>query len=226
MKIHTDIIQGSDEWHALRCGILTASEMKLIITPGKMQYAQNDKYRSHLYELLAQRVTQHVEPSYISDAMLRGMDDEITARSMYSEKYAPVTEVGFITNDKWGFALGCSPDGLVGDDGMIEVKSRCQKYQMETIISGKMPDEYMLQVQTALLVSERKWCDFITYCGGMHMMVIRVDADADTQEKIIEAAKNFEEQMKDKMAQYRKRISDSTARLFPTERKIETEMFA
>src|SRR3546814_6407235 len=72
----TDLIQGSEEWLQARCGLLTASEMKLIVTP-TLKAANNDKTRTHLYELLAQRVTGYVEPHYISDDMLRGMDDEI-----------------------------------------------------------------------------------------------------------------------------------------------------
>ncbi len=69
---YPDLIQGSDEWKSARCGLLTASEMKLIITPTTLKIASNDKERAHLYELLAQRITRYVEPSYISDDMLRG----------------------------------------------------------------------------------------------------------------------------------------------------------
>src|SRR3546814_11524267 len=107
--------------------------MKLIVTP-TLKAANNDKTRTHLYELLAQRVTGYVEPHYISDDMLRGMDDEIIARDEYTKHHAPVEQTGFITNDKWGFTIGYSPDGLVGDDGLIECKSRRQKYQVQTII--------------------------------------------------------------------------------------------
>ena len=102
---HADVVQGDEAWHAVRCGLLTASEMALIITP-TLKAASNEKERSHLYELLAQRITRYVEPRYIGDDMLRGMDDEITARPLYAKKYAPIQEVGFITNDKWGFTIG------------------------------------------------------------------------------------------------------------------------
>ena len=116
---HHDLEQGSDEWLAARCGILTASEMKLIVSP-TLKPASNDKERAHLYELLAQRITGHVEPHYVTDDMLRGHEDEVEARILYAERYAPVESAGFITNGKWGFTLGYSPDGLVGDDGLIE----------------------------------------------------------------------------------------------------------
>ncbi len=97
---HTEVLQGSDEWFALRCGLMTASEMKLIITPKNLQYASNDKERSHLYELVAQRITQYVEPSYIGDDMIRGQEDEITARELYAANYCAPGQMelaGFIT---------------------------------------------------------------------------------------------------------------------------------
>ena len=216
--------QGSGQWYDARRGLLTASEIKLILTPAKLQYADNDKSRTHLYELLAQRISGHTEASYISDDMLRGMEDEIIAREKYKELYADVKEVGFITNDKWGFKLGYSPDGLVGADGLIEVKSRRQKYQIETIISGEAPIDYMLQLQTGLLVSERSWLDFITYCGGLPMFTTRVYPDEVVHKAITEAAYMFEKKLQEKLTTYYCQISDDNNRLIPTERRIEQEM--
>ena len=191
IRYHFDIEQGSEEWHALRCGILTASEMKFIVTP-TLKPASNDKERAHLFELLGQRITQHTEPRYISDDMLRGQDDEIEARIRYAEHYAPVTECGFVTNDDLGFVIGYSPDGLVDDDGLIECKSRRQKFQVETILADKVPEKYMLQIQTGLLVTGREWLDFVSYCAGLPMFVKRVFPDARYQEAIIAAAIGFE----------------------------------
>jgi predicted phage-related endonuclease len=219
---HTELVQGSDEWLAARCGILTASEMKLILTP-TLKVAANEKERAHLFELLAQRITGYVEPHYISDDMLRGREDEILARSLYAEHYAPVTEIGFLTNNRWGFTIGYSPDGLVGDDGAIECKSRRAKFQVETLINRGMPDDYMLQCQTGLLVSERRWIDFISYCGGMHMISIRVYPDEKIQNAIVEAAGAFEERLAVKMDQYYQSVA-SGIRLIPTERIVEQEM--
>ena len=224
VKYHPDLIQGSDEWLAARCGLLTASEMKLIITPAKLAYASNDKERAHLYDLLAQRITKYTEPTYISDDMLRGLNDELDAKQYYEKHYSKVQDMGFITNDKWGFTLGYSPDGLVGDDGVIEIKGRRQKYQVETILSGKMPDDYLIQVQTGLLVSERKWCDFISYCGGMPMMTIRVEADEKVQEAIIKAATLFHEKLNLNHSDYEECIECSPHRFVFTERRIEQEM--
>lgn len=224
IKYHTDLVQGSEEWHAARCGLLTASEMKYIITPAKLQYAQNDKEKAHLYELLAQRITKYVEPHYISDDMLRGKNDELDAKIAYNEKYGAVTDVGFITNDKWGFTLGYSPDGLIGDDGVIEAKSRRQKFQVETIIGATIPDEHKIQVQTGLLVSERPWCDFISYCGGMHMITIRVDADKKIQDAIVAASRTFHEKLEALLAKYAEILADPAMRLIPTERRIEQDI--
>lgn len=229
ITIHESFMQGSDEWMACRRGTLTASEMKLIITP-TLKIASNEKEKTHLYELLAQRVTGHVEPQYVSDAMLRGMDEEIEARAKYAELYAPVEEVGFVTNDKWGFTIGCSPDGLVGKDGGLECKSRMQKYQIRTLVEDvtnqTTPEEFMLQVQTCLLVTERAWWDFISYSGGMHMAVIRAYPDEKVHTAIVEAASAFEARLAEKLATY-KTLTDSAVenRLTPTERKIEQEMY-
>lgn len=227
INVHKDVVQGSDEWFALRCGVLTASEMDKCITP-TLKIADNDDTRSHVFELLAQRINKYVEPSYVSDDMMRGHEEEVLARIAYSEKYAPVEDVGFVTNDKFGFILGCSPDGFVGDDGLIECKSRKQKYQLETILSKGMPSNKkincMLQIQTALLVTERKWCDFISYHGGMPMVTYRILPDFEMQEAIVRAATAFEDKIKEKLAEYNAIMADASMRLIPTERVIEEEM--
>lgn len=225
---YKDLIQGSDEWLAARCGLLTASEIKHILTP-TLKLANNDKTRAHVWELLAQRITKYVEPSYISDDMLRGREDEILARAYYSEFYAPVTDMGFITNDRWGFTIGCSPDGLVGEDGAIECKSRRQHFQVETIAESMLgqvaPSDFMMQTQTIMLVSERKWVDFISYSGGLPMVTIRVYPDPVVQKAIIDAATAFEERLAEKMDKYAEALS-SRMRLIATERRIEQEIFA
>jgi len=223
---HDTVEQGSEAWMALRCGLLTASEMKLIVTP-TLKAASNDKERAHMYELLAQRITGYVEPSYISDGMLRGMEDEIEARLQYAKTYAPVEEVGFITNDKWGFTIGYSPDALVGDDGLIECKSRNQKYQIMTLCNYVSADtidpDFMIQCQTGLLVSERKWCDLVSYCGGLPMATVRVFPDEKIQAAILDAATAFEKRLSEAYEKYQGVIKGN-ARLIPTERKIIQEM--
>lgn len=228
---YPELVQGSDEWLAARCGMLTASEMKLVVTP-TLRPASNDKERSHLYELAAQRISEFVEPHYVSDDMLRGQVEEIEARRLYSEHFAPVTEVGFIVNRRWGFPIGYSPDGLVGADGLIEAKSRRQKYQVQTVVEHvhrdrgeTIPAEFMLQVQTGLLVSERQWLDFISFSGGLPMAVIRVYPDAPMQAAILEAAAAFEARIARAIAAYHEAI-DSPARLVPTERILQEDILA
>lgn len=221
---HTDIIQGSDEWEALRIGLLTASEMHKIITP-TLKVADNDKTRQHLWELLAQRITRYVEPHFYSDDMARGHDDEVEARKLYAKHFAPVETVGFVTNDRWGFTIGYSPDGLVGEDGLIECKSRRQKYQVQTIADGEVPAEYMIQLQTGLLVSERQWIDFLSYSGGLPLYRYRVHADPAIQDAIIAAATAFEARLADKEREYRATLANMTV-VIETERRIEQEMFA
>lgn len=201
IKYHNDLIQGSDEWLAARCGLLTASEMKLILTP-TLKVANNEKTRAHVYEIAAQRINNYVEPSYISDDMLRGMSDEPIARALYEQYYDLVDTCGFITSDDHGCTIGYSPDGLVGDDGLIEIKSRRQNAQFETISTDTVPDEYMMQLQTGLLITGRKWIDFISYCGGMPMYVKRVEPDAEIQAAIKEASAAFEEKVKEVTEQY------------------------
>jgi len=217
-----DMIQGSDDWHAARCGILTASEVRHILTP-TLKTANNDKTRQHVWELAAQRITGYVEPQYIGDDMLRGYADEILAREKYAETRAEVQEVGFITSDALGFVMGYSPDGLVGDDGLIECKSRRQKYQVQTICEGFVPDEFVLQLQTGLLITGREWIDFVSYSGGLPMFVQRVLPDPVMQEAIVSAATDFEARVVLAVQSFHDNVA---AHGYPaTERVVEQEMY-
>ena len=225
LTIHETLEQGSDEWHAARCGLITASELDRIITPGTLKPANNDKTRQHVYELAAQRINQYVEPSYIGDNMLRGWADEIKAREKYSELRAPVREVGGMAREFEGFKLWCSPDGLVEDDGGIECKSRIQKYQIQTITDNEVPKEHILQVQANLLVSGRDWWDYISWSGGMPMWIIRVTPDEKVQQAIIDACEAFEEKVQEVMRAYKERIDKAGDAVIMTEREIEQEVY-
>lgn len=220
---HPELIQGSDAWLALRCGTLTASEMKKIITP-KLKIADNADTRAHVYELAFQRITNFVEPQYVSDAMLRGQTDESYARHEYDSQIAKVKQVGFVTNDRWGFTIGYSPDGLVGDDGALECKSRCGKYHVQTIANDEVPEEFVMQVQTALLVTEREWIDFVSYCGGLPMYVKRVEPDPAIHEAIIAAATAFETRVSEVVQQYHSTIA-GMPKVIETERRVDQEMY-
>jgi len=226
IKYHDHLIQGSTEWLEARLGLITASEMKFILTP-TLKLAKNDKERAQLFNLLAQRIAGYVEPGYTGDDMYRGHEDELDARLAYAANYAPVDDCGFITNDRWGFVLGYSPDGLVGSDGLIEIKSRKHRFQVETILDSigqnTAPAEFMLQLQTGLLVSERNWIDFISYSAGLPMATVRVFPDPVLQTAIIEAAAAFEARLSERLDQFTA-ILKSDARLLATERRLDREI--
>lgn len=219
IKHHTEFEQGSPEWVAIRCGIITASEMNKILTP-TLKLASNDKERQYLYELMAQRINGQTEPQFISDAMMRGHEEEILAHEIYCERYHKTHQCAFIETDAFGFRFGYSPDALVGNDGLIEIKSRAAKYQVQTIIDGVLPDEYALQIQTGLLITGRKWCDFISYSNGMPMFVLRVEPNPEMQAAIAAAATAFEARIVEKLAVYRAHA----AKFHMAQRRIYTEI--
>lgn len=220
IKYHDDLIQGSEQWLRERRGLITASEMKFVLTP-LLKIADNDQTRSHVYELAAQRITDYTEPTYIGDEMIRGMTDEPIARQLYHENYAPVTECGFITNDDHGFTIGYSPDGLVGDDGLIEVKGRRQKFTVQSIVDGEVPKEHILQIQTGLLVTGRKWCDYLSFTGGMPLLPIRVYPDEKVHEVIITACTAFEARIQTVINAYHERLLNE--KWVMTERLVEAD---
>jgi len=219
---HRNLEQCSDEWFALRCGIPTASTMKHIITPSKMQRARNEKSRAHVFELIAQRIAGYVDVSdFMSEDMERGHVDEIIACEIYTERYAPVEACGFITNDQWGFVLGFSPDGLVNDDGVIECKSRRHKFQIETILANEVPAEYAMQIQTGLLVTERDWCDFISYSAGLPMTIMRVYPDPVVQAAIVETVGAVEQEITAALGLYAERLAADGGRFVATDRRVK-----
>ena len=214
-----ELIQGSDAWHDQRRGIVTASVVgRLLTATGKP--ANNDTSRTLTAQLVAERITGWTDPVYVSDDMLRGHDDEPRAVDVYAEHYAPVTSTGFMVRDDWGFRIGYSPDGLVGDDGLIEVKSRRAKKQLQTILEDAVPAENMAQIQCGLLVSGREWCDYVSYCGGMPLYAKRVLPDPEWFDAIVAAVDEFEQRAAFMVADY----EAATANLPATERIVEMEM--
>lgn len=187
-----DVEQGTDEWYALRCGIVTASVVHQLITP-TLKTANNDTSRGLTKHLAAERITRYVEPTFTSADMERGNLSEPIARDIYSERYAPAREAGFMLLEQDGYKLGFSPDGLVADSGLIEIKAPRQKKHLATILDDTVPIEHMAQIQTGLLVSGREWLDFISYCGGMPLFVKRVLPDEEWFNAIRAAAAVFEE---------------------------------
>ncbi|PFG17229.1 YqaJ-like recombinase protein [Propionicimonas paludicola] len=168
--------------------------------------ATGDTARAVTLLLAAERINGFSDDTYESFDMLRGRMDEPLARDLYSKTYEPVTECGFIVRDDWGFSIGYSPDGLVGDDGLIEVKSRRPKIQMRTILADEVPAENMAQIQTGLLASNRAWCDYISYCGGMPMWRKRVYPDPAWQAAIIAATAATEQTIAEMVANYKQAV--------------------
>jgi hypothetical protein len=214
-----ELIQGTDEWHDQRRGIVTASVVGRLLTSTR-KVADNEQSRGLTALLVAERITDYTDPTYMNDDMLRGTEDEPVAVDLYAKNYWPVDTTGFMVRDDWGFRIGYSPDGLVGDDGLIEVKSRRQKKQLQTILADEVPPENMAQLQCGLLVSGRSWIDYVSYCGGMPLYVKHVTADPEWQEAIVEAVRHFEGQAARMVENYK----HASTGLPATERVVELEM--
>lgn len=214
LKVYEELEQGSDEWLAARCGILTASVVGQMIAPKTIKVAANDTARSLANTLIAERITGHVEPMQASRQMLRGTLDEPFARDYYSKNYAPAIEVGLMVRTINGHRLGYSPDGLVGSDGLIEIKSRNQRIQLQTVLEDEAPIGNMAQMQAGMLVSGRKWCDYVSFCSGMPLYVKRVYPDSRWYTVILEALHAFETSAEDIISRY----LTATANMPPTER--------
>lgn len=174
----------------------------------------NDTARSLIMHLAAERITQYVEPTPTSRDMERGQLDEPYAREAYAEHYAPVTELGFMVREFDGFRVGYSPDGLVGDNGLIEIKSRKQKIHLRTILADEVPAENVAQLQTGLLVSGREWIDYTSYNGGMKLWTKRVYPDPLWHDAILTAAEAVEKAATDMIDTYLTRTAGNP----PTER--------
>ena len=195
------LMQGTDEWFAARRGLVTASVISKLLT-ATLKVANNDTSRGLALTLTAERITGNIDPSFLSADMWRGVEDEPIARDLYAERYAPVEQLGFIVRDFGDYRIGYSPDGLVGDDGLIECKSRLQKIHLQTILNDRVPDENMAQLQCGLLVSGRAWIDYVSYCGGMPLWVKRVTPDLSWQAAILAAVEALEESAADMTARY------------------------
>lgn len=205
IEYYFDLIQHTDPWLKARAGVITASVMKNLISKktdkktGEVTWSVPDteKSKAYLYQLASERMYPDLIDNFQNYKMDRGVKDETEAFNIYSGKYDQLRTCGFITNDDHGVRLGYSPDGLTAhhEDGQIEAKSRDPKFQIETLFTDEMPDDYTIQVQTGLIVSQRKWCDFISYCGGAVMYVTRIEPDLVIQEAIILAAKQAETQI-------------------------------
>jgi len=196
-----DITQGSDEWLKARLGIVTASEMASLITPtGKV--AQNDDARGIVYQKVAERITRRAEEKIDNVHTRRGHLFEPFARDLYSKRVADVHECGFIRADYKEFSIGYSPDGLVGEDGLVEIMCPNQVNHVKEICENSQPKTKIMQAQTGLMITGRKWCDYIGHFNGMRQRIVRLYPDKEIHEKIMEAALNLEECIKINLERY------------------------
>jgi len=166
-----DCIQGSDEWYEARLGFVTASNFHKVL---------NKRTGRGLYmrKLAAERLTGLREESYKNDIMEAGSETEAEARRYYETvNSCAVEQVGFAMLDE---NIGGSPDGFVGKYGIIEIKCPLSSTHIEIILSGKMPTLHIPQVQGLLWVTDRQWCDFISYDSRVlskPMFCVRVERD-------------------------------------------------
>ena len=194
--------QSSPEWLEARRGIITASTVgKLLTSTGKV--ANNDTSRGLIETLAIERITGRVEYIHPNRDMQRGTLLEPFARDLYAQHYGEVQEVGFMTREyAGGIRIGYSPDGLVADDGLLEIKSRTPRIQAQTIRTGRVPAANMAQLQCGLLVSGRDWIDYCSYSPGLPLYVERVWPSATWQDAILEAALQAEMHANDLIHDY------------------------
>lgn len=207
LTVFDQLEQGGTEWLEARRGIVTASTVgKLLTSTGKV--ANNDTSRALIETLAIERITGRVEYVHPSRAMQMGTLLEPTARELYEQHHAPVTEVGFIRTELAdGTRLGYSPDGLVGDNGLLEIKSRTPRIQSHTIRLGKVPAANMAQLQCGLLVTGREWIDYCSYSPGMHLFVKRIYPNHAWMTAIREAVAQAEEHIGDLIHDYRAEVA-------------------
>jgi putative phage-type endonuclease len=157
----SEIIQGSDEWKALRLGKVTASRVADVVAKTKSGYSASRA--NYMAQLIAERLTNTVAEAYTNAAMQHGTETEPEARAAY-EFYqgVAVKEVAFVPHPKIDQA-GCSPDGLVGDDGLVEIKCPNTATHLETLLGQAVPAKYETQMQFQMACTGRKFCDFVSY---------------------------------------------------------------
>ena len=174
-------IQGSEGWMKARIGIPTSSNFDMLITTKGEPSKQREKY---LYTLAAERVSGMKEDSYQNFAMQKGIEREAESRRMYELMSGnTVVECGLCYQDErklWG----ASPDGLIGEDGAFEVKNPTAAVAVGYLLEGKLPTSYFVQVQGQLLVTGRKWVDFMSFYSGLRPLLIRVEPDKVFQVKL------------------------------------------
>lgn len=153
--------QGSQEWHDIRCGRITASRISDIMAKLKSGKPSASR-KSYISELVAERLSGQPADFYMNSYMQWGIDTEPKAREAYErENLVEVKEIGFKVHPDIENA-GCSPDGVI-DPGLIEIKCPKTSTHLDTVLSGKIPKKYILQMQWQMCCMDAEWCDFVSY---------------------------------------------------------------
>jgi putative phage-type endonuclease len=171
--------QGSDAWFNIRIGKVTASRVADVLAKTKTGYSTTrDNYMA---QLVCERLTGQKGESFTNAAMQHGTETEPLARAAYEARYdVLVDEVGFVSHPTIEMS-GASPDGLVGEDGLIEIKCPNTATHIETLLSESVPNKYYTQMQFQIACTGRKWCDFVSFDNRLptelQMFVKRVPRD-------------------------------------------------
>lgn len=169
--IYHDVIQGSDEWHSLRSGKFTSSIFKDLFMK-----ETTAGYEKAIYKVVFERLSgQKIEEGFQSGYMKRGLELETEALEAYSLiTFNKVTNGGFFELNEW---IGASPDGLIGEEGQVQCKCPAFNTMINYLLKKELPYEYHYQVHGELLVTGRKWCDFLAYHPSLEAVIIRIDRD-------------------------------------------------
>lgn len=177
LQIFEDLEQGTPEWHAARCGVVTASVFHTVMAKGRTAGTPSETRKKLLYQLAAETITGEYVPTWDGNKHTeRGHVMEPQVRDLYmATSEHDCRQVGFMRRGR----IGCSPDTLVGDEGLLEIKTALPHIQIERVIAGVLPSEYKAQVFGQLLVSGRSFCDFRSYWPGLPELKIRVYRDTE-----------------------------------------------
>lgn len=187
-----DVEQGSPDWFALRAGVPTASCFDQILAKGK-NGAESLTRSRYMRTLAAERITGEPGEQFETDAMRRGKLMESQAREFYSLMHSDIEPelIGFVKN---GIA-GCSPDALLGNNGIVEIKTKRGDILIEVLLKGQLPPEHIPQVQGSLWVTEREFCDFVAYWPGLPLFVKRCPRDEDYIAQLAKEVARFDEEV-------------------------------
>lgn len=176
MEVFADIEQGSPEWYEIRLGLPTASKFADVMAKKGPRGGIPKGRQTYLWKLAGEILTGEPMDSYTNFSMERGKEREAEARDLYAFlKDADIQEVGFIRNGN----CGCSPDSLIGNDGMFENKDAAAHIQIQRLLKGELPAEHKPQCQGGLMVAEREWIDFMSYTRGLPPLIVREYRDED-----------------------------------------------